>query len=163
MQICFNHLLVNPDGSRFIFLHRWRYPDAERNLPFKEVGGFGTRMFTAGIDGTDLRVIDPYNYTSHFIWRDPSYILAWTRIPDKGSGIMKKLPGTKVLYARGCDIAENIHALESIPAKMFFITGDMKENGIKGEYFNNGKLEGRQPGREAIESKSVIVSEMVLQ
>ncbi|MGV8096561.1 MAG: hypothetical protein AB2L24_32290 [Mangrovibacterium sp.] len=82
----FNHLLVNPDGSRFIFLNRWRYPDAERNLPYKGVGGFGTRMFTASADGTDLRVIDPYNYTSHFIWRDPSHILAWTRIPAKGSG-----------------------------------------------------------------------------
>ncbi|MDR1524287.1 MAG: hypothetical protein LBS79_03380, partial [Tannerella sp.] len=82
----FNHLLVNPDGSRFIFLHRWRYPDAERNAPYKNVGGFGTRMFTASADGTDLRVIDPYNYTSHFIWRDPSHILAWTRIPGKGNG-----------------------------------------------------------------------------
>ena len=82
----FNHLLVNPDGTRFIFLHRWRYPDEVRNEPYKNVGGFGTRMFTASADGTDLRVIDPYNYTSHFIWRDPSHILAWTRIPDKGFG-----------------------------------------------------------------------------
>ena len=82
----FNHLLVSPDGKRFIFLHRWRYPDAERNEPYKSVGGFGTRMFTASADGTDLRVIDPYNYTSHFIWRDPSHILAWTRIPGKGDG-----------------------------------------------------------------------------
>jgi hypothetical protein len=82
----FNHLLVNPDGSRFIFLHRWRYTDAEKNKQYKGVGGFGTRMFTASNDGTDLRIIDPYNYTSHFIWRDPSHILAWTRIPEKGDG-----------------------------------------------------------------------------
>ena len=82
----FNHLLVSPDGKRFIFLHRWRYPDAERNEPYRSVGGFGTRMFTASADGTDLRVIDPYNYTSHFIWRDTSHILAWTRIPRRGNG-----------------------------------------------------------------------------
>ena len=82
----FNHLLVSPDGQRFIFLHRWRYPDAERNAPYTAIGGFGTRMFTASADGTDLRIIDPYNYTSHFIWRDPSHILAWTRLPEKGNG-----------------------------------------------------------------------------
>ena len=82
----FNHLLVNPDGSRFIFLHRWRYADAEKNRKYGGAGGFGTRMFTASADGADLRIIDPYNYTSHFIWRDPSHILAWTRIPEQGNG-----------------------------------------------------------------------------
>jgi hypothetical protein len=65
----FNHLLINPDGTRFEFLHRWRVG----NTP-----GFTTRMFTAAPDGTDLRVIDPSGSTSHFIWRDPQHILAWS-------------------------------------------------------------------------------------
>jgi hypothetical protein len=65
----FNHLLVNTDGTRFEFLHRWAKP-GER--------GFSTRMLTARPDGTDLRVIDPSGATSHFIWRDPSHILAWS-------------------------------------------------------------------------------------
>jgi hypothetical protein len=82
----FNHLLINPDGTRFIFLHRWRYPDEERTAKYKEVGGWGTRMLTAAADGSDIRIIDPYNYTSHFIWRDPAHILAWTNIPEKGDG-----------------------------------------------------------------------------
>lgn len=43
-------------------------------------------MFTASPDGENLRIIDPYNYTSHFIWRDPYHILAWTRIPGQGNG-----------------------------------------------------------------------------
>src|SRR5690606_10294877 len=82
----FNHLLVNPDGTRFIFLHRWKYADDEKNKKYEDVGGFGTRMFTASVDGKDLRIIDPYNYTSHFIWKDAKHILAWTRIPEKGDG-----------------------------------------------------------------------------
>ena len=82
----FNHLLVNPDGTRFIFLHRWRFPDEARTAKYKDVGGFGTRMLTANADGSDIRVIDPYNYTSHFIWKDREHILAWTRIPRQGDG-----------------------------------------------------------------------------
>ena len=68
----FNHLLFNPDGSRFIFLHRWRFGD----------GGFHTRMLTAAPDGSDVHVVDDYGHTSHFIWRDPEHILAWAYHPS---------------------------------------------------------------------------------
>ncbi|MFT4093997.1 MAG: hypothetical protein QM640_10175 [Niabella sp.] len=82
----FNHLLVNPGGNRFVFLHRWKYAEAEKNERYKDVGGFGTRMITAAVDGSDLRIIDPFNYTSHFIWKGNRHILAWTRLPEKGDG-----------------------------------------------------------------------------
>jgi hypothetical protein len=72
----FNHLLVSTDGSRFIFLHRWLGEKGRRS--------FATRMFTAGSDGRKLHVLDPYGYTSHFIWRDPSHVLAWARHPSHG-------------------------------------------------------------------------------
>ena len=65
----FNHLLFSPDGQRFEFLHRWRLPGQK---------DFGTRMCTARLDGSDVRVIDPSGRTSHFIWRDPRHILAWS-------------------------------------------------------------------------------------
>ena len=71
----FNHLLFSPDGSRFIFLHRWRFGD----------GPFHTRMLTAALDGTDVRVVDDYGRTSHFIWRDPAHILAWSWHPSAES------------------------------------------------------------------------------
>jgi hypothetical protein len=67
----FNHLLFSPDGSRFIFLHRWR--------PKQKRFGFKTRMLTATPEGKDLHLLDPSGHTSHFIWRDPQHILAWTR------------------------------------------------------------------------------------
>ncbi len=70
----FNHLLFNTDGSRFIFLHRWRFGDA----------GFSTRMMTAASDGSDVYPVDQYGHTSHFIWRDPEHILAWARHPSHG-------------------------------------------------------------------------------
>ena len=65
----FNHLLFNPDGSRFIALHRWRYPDGKRL----------TRMITAAPDGSDIRVVIPNGYASHFIWRDKQHILSQSK------------------------------------------------------------------------------------
>lgn len=76
MKHYFNHLLVSPDGSRLIFLHRWRSPDGR--------GTFGTRMFTIGSDGSDPYVLDPHGRTSHFIWRDPDHVLAWAWHPSHG-------------------------------------------------------------------------------
>jgi len=65
----FNHLLFSPDGSRFIALHRWRYPNGSRL----------TRLITARPDGSDIRVVIPNGYASHFIWRDPQHILSQSR------------------------------------------------------------------------------------
>ena len=73
----FNHLLYNTDGSRFIFLHR-----VHKQLD--KQGGWTTRMFTAGADGSDLNVVADHGMVSHFVWRDPSHILAWAREPDTG-------------------------------------------------------------------------------
>ncbi len=73
----FNHLLVSPDASRMIFLHRWRLPPGSK-------GSFGTRLFTIGADGEDPYVLDPYGRTSHFIWRDPTHIMAWAYHPSHG-------------------------------------------------------------------------------
>ena len=75
----FNHLLFNPDGSRFIFLHRWRSGDS----------GIRTRMFTAAADGSDLHVVDDYGRMSHFIWRDPETILAWSWQPSHGDAFYR--------------------------------------------------------------------------
>jgi hypothetical protein len=71
----FNHLLFNTDGTRFEFLHRWHPPGEQRRY---------TRMLTAALDGSDMRVVDDYGHTSHFIWRDPTHILAWSYHPSHG-------------------------------------------------------------------------------
>lgn len=80
----FNHLLFNTDGTRFTFLHRWRAERTDRQK--MATGGFITRMFTASSDGDDLYVIDPSGFTSHFVWRDPSHICAWTQPAGQEAG-----------------------------------------------------------------------------
>lgn len=77
----FNHLLVNPDGERFVFLHRWRKEMGEDGR--RASGGFITRMITADKNGNDMFIIDPSGETSHFVWRDPQHICAWTKPAGK--------------------------------------------------------------------------------
>lgn len=98
----FNHLLFSPDGERFIALHRWRYPNGSRL----------TRMLTARVDGSDIRLVIPNGYASHFIWRDSQHILAQSKhwlgndqwgnflFEDKPAGIVEEV-GQGVLDAGG--------------------------------------------------------------
>lgn len=55
------HIMINPSGTRFAFYHR-----------FTHSAGFTTRVFTANIDGTDLRIISGWReYSwSHMGWID---------------------------------------------------------------------------------------------
>jgi hypothetical protein len=71
-----NHLLFNPGGSRFVFLHRWKKP-ADR--------AWQTRMLTAKPDGTDLRITFDDGMVSHFDWKDDATIMAWARTMKDGN------------------------------------------------------------------------------
>jgi hypothetical protein len=70
----FNHLLLNSNGTRLWFLHRWSLGR-----------GFGTRAFTINLDGSDPYILDPHGATSHFVWRDPQHVMAWSWHPSHGS------------------------------------------------------------------------------
>ena len=91
----FNHLLFNTDGTRFEFLHRWR---------MEGLRSFGTRMLTAAPDGTDVRVVDDYGHTSHFIWRDPTHILAWAYHPSQSNAFYLYEDGTQEVEAVGQNV-----------------------------------------------------------
>lgn len=80
----FNHLLINPSGDRFIVLHRYRPKFDPATLQYE--GGFVTRMLTANMDGSDLYILDPSGYTSHFIWKNDREVTMWTRPQGPSSG-----------------------------------------------------------------------------
>jgi hypothetical protein len=97
----FNHLLFSTDGLRFLFLHRWRPKDPSK---YKAVGGFGTRMFTASVDGSDLYVLDPNGKTSHFVWRDPKTVTAWAWHPSQGMKFYHFKDKTREVEVVGPDV-----------------------------------------------------------
>ena len=65
----FNHLVFNPSGTRFAFIHRCRQEDEPR---------WQSRVFTANADGSDIYLLEDSGYASHFDWRDDGHLFAWS-------------------------------------------------------------------------------------
>lgn len=80
-----NHLLMSPDSKRFVFLHRWR-EFSHKDERFETNRGWKTRMFVANVDGSDLRLLMPHGMVSHFIWKDPDHVCAWTQPEGEEAG-----------------------------------------------------------------------------
>ena len=109
----FNHLLFSPDGSRFIALHRWRYPNGRRL----------TRMITARPDGSELRVLDDNGYTSHFIWRDSGHILAQSDQPSHGRAnyLFEDKPGGRIT-AVGPNVLDRSGHISYLPGHQWILS-----------------------------------------
>ncbi len=81
--------LFNPNGSRFVFLHRWR-PDRGRGWPFK------TRMLIADSDGSRLQVLVAGG-CGHFNWRDEDHLI----VQDGGFSLYQDGHGKKEQVGAG--------------------------------------------------------------
>jgi hypothetical protein len=129
----FNHLLFNTDGSRFIFLHRWR----------KGQQGFNTRMLTADPDGKNIHVVDDYGQMSHFIWRDRDHILGWAWHPSYKDAFYLYEDLTQNVEVVGKEImAQNGHC-SYLPDKEWIINDTYPDRERKQELYlynvNTGK------------------------
>ena len=60
------HLMVNPSGTQFAFLHRW-----------KNFGGIYARLYVADTDGKNIKIINNSGRMSHFCWKNDTQILGW--------------------------------------------------------------------------------------
>lgn len=64
------HMMFNPSGDRFVFMHRWTIAD----------GGIPTRLYAAGLDGDNLHHFpDSLNY-GHGYWRSNDEYLIYGRM-----------------------------------------------------------------------------------
>lgn len=66
------HIMINPEGTRFCFLHRYS--------PINNVLQYRTRICVAKIDGTELQVIPGWNtyMWSHFGWQGADDFVIYT-------------------------------------------------------------------------------------
>jgi beta-glucosidase len=67
-------------------------------------------------------------------------------------GIKEKIGNTKVIYERGCDLAEGIPSFEVIDDSFFFTSENKTQKGLTGEYFDNSEFKG-QPAFTIIDKK----------
>ena len=79
-----NHLMISPDGSRFMVLHRW----------FKNKTKY-TRLVTCDIDGSRMYNLSDDDFVSHCCWKNDREILAYLNKKDGGKGyyLMTDLSG----------------------------------------------------------------------
>ena len=118
------HLLFNPSGTRFLFLHRWILED----------GGIYSRVYTADTYGHKIRCLLDSGKATHYCWHGDTHILVWGsppsyiasirkhrwvvkfmsrlllplyhRIVDADSRIARHIVGTSYLHIRDSDHAE---------------------------------------------------------
>ena len=70
-----NHLMLSPNGKRFMVLYRWFC--GQRKY---------TRLITCNVDGTDLYVLSDDDMVSHCFWKNDEVIVAFERKRETGPG-----------------------------------------------------------------------------
>lgn len=70
-----NHLMLSPDGKRFMVLHRW----------FKNKVKY-TRLVTCNIDGTEMYNLSDDNFVSHCCWKNNEEIISYLNKENGGKG-----------------------------------------------------------------------------
>ena len=70
-----NHLMLSPNGKRFMVLYRWFC--GQRKY---------TRLITCNVDGTDMYVLNDDDMTSHCYWKNNEEIIAFARKKEHGPG-----------------------------------------------------------------------------
>jgi len=75
-----NHLMISPNGKRFMVLHRWFQGETKY-----------TRLVTCNVDGTDMYNLSDDDFVSHCCWKNNQEIVSYLNKKDGGKGyyIMK--------------------------------------------------------------------------
>jgi hypothetical protein len=60
------HVTINPSGSHFAFMHRWRYPE-----------GIHSRLLVADANGSNAQVLNDSGRMSHYCWRDDNRLIGY--------------------------------------------------------------------------------------
>lgn len=70
-----NHIMLSPNGKRFMVLYRWFVGDRKY-----------TRLITCNVDGSDMYLLSDDDMVSHCFWKDDEHILSFENKKDSGTG-----------------------------------------------------------------------------
>ena len=71
----FNHIMIAPDGKKFVFLHRYLRTDNKRI----------DRLFVADSDGQNLKLLSRSHMVSHYCWSDNNTLVCYMDDPLSGN------------------------------------------------------------------------------
>ena len=81
------HMTINPAGTRFAFLHRWKHPS-----------GIHTRLCVADDDGRNIRILNDSGRMSHFFWRDNDRIIGYGGLATRVNRLRKSRALSKSVF-----------------------------------------------------------------
>ena len=111
-----NHIMLNPNGNRFMVIHRWL-----------KNGKKYSRLVTCNIDGTEMYNLSDDDMVSHCFWKDDNTILAFENKKETGVGYYLMKDKTKEYEHKWDNISNDGHPSYS-PDRRFVVT-DSYPNG----------------------------------
>ncbi|MFN5254439.1 MAG: hypothetical protein ACK5BY_01205 [Limnohabitans sp.] len=111
------HLMFNPSGDKFAFLHRWK----------PESGGVYTRLYVSGLSQISPRLIDDTGRLTHYSWVDEDHIFGWGARPTFATSLRKSNVIAKLLFKRLLPIYKALvkgNAIDGHSALSRSLTGD---------------------------------------
>lgn len=104
-----NHIMISPNGKRFMFLHRW----------FKGQRKY-SRLITSNVDGTDMYNLSDDNMVSHCYWKNDDEIIAFANKKQTGEGYYLMKDRTPEFVRLWSDITSDGHPSYS-PDKKYIV------------------------------------------
>ena len=105
-----NHLMLSPDGKRFMTLYRWF--NGQRKY---------TRLVTCDVDGSNMYVLSDDDMVSHCYWKNDEEILAFENKHDGGPGYYLMKDKTREYKHLWAQFTNDGHPSYS-PDKSFVVT-----------------------------------------
>lgn len=125
-----NHIMINPNGTRLMLLHRWN-----------NHGKKYTRLITLNTDGTDIYNLSDDDYVSHACWKNDNEILCYLNKNELGKHYYLLKDKSANYTVKFAELKRDGHCTYS-PDEQYVVTDNYPDrNRIASIYLCNNRTE----------------------